>query len=63
MAELVTKNTDTHDTPASGYVKLYSKTDKKLYYKDENGNEKEIAVSDGTLSQDEVAAICMSLCA
>lgn len=39
MGELNILNSDTHDTPTSGYSKLYPKTDKNFYIKDDEGNE------------------------
>jgi hypothetical protein len=43
MAELIFKeNTGTVATPATGYVKLYAKSDGKLYSKNDSGSELEL---------------------
>jgi len=43
MSEITLKETDTHDTPATGYQKIYVKTDGKLYRKEDDATETEIA--------------------
>jgi len=52
MGELNIKNADTHDTPSSGYTKLYPKTDGKFYVKDDAGVE--VALGADALSLDSV---------
>lgn len=46
MGRITIKEEDTQTTPASGYNKLYPKTDGKWHFKDDTGTEKTLANSD-----------------
>jgi hypothetical protein len=58
MSEITLKETDSHDIPATGYQKLYVKTDGSLYIKDDGGTETEIkgnVVGDASSTDNAVA--------
>lgn len=57
MAKIDIKNDASPATPPSGYIRIYSKPDKVLYYKDDTGVETAIATVTNEQIQDAVGSI------